>query len=100
VLCRRDTHAVARFHARTLDALTLVDLAAEEARRLGRSRVAALHVQIGADSGVAVEALRFSFDLAADGTAIAGARLEVEQVSGTVLQSRALEVVDDVHPNC
>lgn len=91
---------MARFHARTLDALTLVDLAAEEARRLGRSRVAALHVQIGADSGVAVEALRFSFDLAADGTAIAGARLEVEQVSGTVLQSRALEVVDDVHPNC
>jgi hydrogenase nickel incorporation protein HypA/HybF len=80
-------------------ALTLIDLAADEARRLVTSRVTAVHVQIGADSGVAVEALRFSFDLAADGTAIAGARLEVEQVPGTALQLRALEVVDDVHQN-
>lgn len=38
-------------------------------------------------------------DLAADGTAIAGARLEVNRVSGTALKPRALEVVDDTDQN-
>jgi hydrogenase nickel incorporation protein HypA/HybF len=42
--------------------------------------VAALHLRLGLLSGVVKDALEFSFDLAAEGTAIAGARLEVEEV--------------------
>jgi hydrogenase nickel incorporation protein HypA/HybF len=61
-------------------AMSLVDAACEEAARLGDVRVEALHLRLGALSGVVREALEFSFDLAAEGTAIAGARLEVEEV--------------------
>jgi hydrogenase nickel incorporation protein HypA/HybF len=60
-------------------AMSLVDAACDEAVRLGNVRVAALHLRLGALSGVVREALEFSFDLAAEGTAIVGARLEVEE---------------------
>ena len=60
--------------------MSLVDAACEEADRLGNVRVAALHLRLGPLSGVVRDALEFSFDLAAEGTAIAGARLEVEEV--------------------
>jgi hydrogenase nickel incorporation protein HypA/HybF len=61
-------------------AISLVELASEEAVRQGDVRVAALRVRIGRLSGVVSEALRFSFDLAAEGTAIEGARLDIEHV--------------------
>lgn len=80
-------------------ALSLVELASEEASRLSASRVAALYVRIGASSGVVADALRFSFDLATEGTAIAGARLEIEDVPGSELQLRALEVIDHAGPD-
>jgi hydrogenase nickel incorporation protein HypA/HybF len=54
-----------------------VDLAAAEARRLGNVRVVALHLRAGPLSGVVQDALRFSFDLAAAGTAVEGARLKI-----------------------
>jgi len=60
-------------------AVSLIDMAAEEAERLG-VRVEALHVRLGPLSGVVSDALLFSFDLAAEGTAIEGARLEIEDV--------------------
>ena len=46
-------------------AMALVELASEEAQRLGAVRVDALFVRLGARSSVAADALRFSFDLAA-----------------------------------
>ena len=60
-------------------ALSLIDMASEEAERLG-VQVEVLHLRLGALSGVVREALLFSFDLAAEGTPIAGARLEIEDV--------------------
>src|SRR5262245_36129222 len=60
-------------------AVSLIEMASEEAERLG-VQVEALHLRLGALSGVVREALLFSFDLAAEGTAIAGARLEIEDV--------------------
>lgn len=65
-------------------ALSLVDLACEEARRLGGVRIHALHVNVGALSGVVKEALAFAFDAAANGTEIEGARLEVHEIPVTV----------------
>ncbi len=66
-------------------AMSLVDAACEEAERLGKVQVAALHLRLGALSGVVREALEFSFGLAALGTAIEGARLEVQEVPVIVL---------------
>jgi hydrogenase nickel incorporation protein HypA/HybF len=60
-------------------AVSLIDMATEEAERLG-VRVEALHLRLGALSGVVREALLFSFELAAEGTAVEGARLEIEEV--------------------
>jgi len=61
-------------------ALSLIDAAAEKAEELGAVRVEAIHLKLGALSGVVREALLFSFDLAAAGTPIEGARLEIEDI--------------------
>lgn len=65
-------------------ALSLVDAACEKAAEMGGVRVEALHLRLGALSGVVRQALEFSFELAAEGTAIAGARLVIEEVPVTV----------------
>jgi hydrogenase nickel incorporation protein HypA/HybF len=44
-------------------ALGLIDLAVEEASRQGDVKVATLYLRIGRLAGVAVDALRFSFDV-------------------------------------
>jgi hydrogenase nickel incorporation protein HypA/HybF len=61
-------------------AVSLIEMASEEAERLGGVRVEALHLKLGPLSGVVRDALLFSFDLAAAGTVIEGARLEIEDV--------------------
>ncbi|HLY24304.1 MAG TPA: hydrogenase maturation nickel metallochaperone HypA [bacterium] len=61
-------------------AVSLVEMASERAAEIGGPRVDAVHVRLGALSGVVEEALRFSFDLAAGGTPVDGARLIVERV--------------------
>lgn len=50
----------------------------------GGVRVAAVHLRLGPLSGVVEDALTFSFDVAAAGSAIEGARLVVEAVPLTV----------------
>jgi Zn finger protein HypA/HybF involved in hydrogenase expression len=75
-------------------AVSLVEIACEEVRLRELPRVQAVHLRIGARSGVVKEALTFSFAIAADGTAIAGAELRFEDTAGTELELRALEVVD------
>jgi hydrogenase nickel incorporation protein HypA/HybF len=72
-------------------AMSLVEAACEKVEQLGAAgevRVEALHLRLGALSGVVREALEFSFDLAAEGTAIAGARLQIEEVPVAVLCPR------------
>lgn len=69
-------------------AVSLVDVACEEADRLGGVRVEALHVRLGALSGVVKHALAFSFDVAAAGTLVEGARLAIEDVPVSVLCAR------------
>lgn len=69
-------------------AMSLVEIASEEAAKLGAGRVLAVHVKIGALSGVVADALRFSWSLAAADTAIAGARLHIEHVPVTIYCER------------
>jgi hydrogenase nickel incorporation protein HypA/HybF len=65
-------------------AVSLVDLASAEADLVAPARVDVLHVRIGVLAGVVRESLLFSFDVAAAGTAIEGARLEIQQIPATV----------------
>lgn len=60
--------------------MSLVELASERAAEIGGARVTAVHVRLGPLAGVVEEALRFSFDAAAGGTPLDGARLVVEGV--------------------
>ena len=66
-------------------AQNLIDLACEAAAREGADRVSKLLVRVGALSGVVKEALIFSFELAAEGTACAAAELDIEELAVTVL---------------
>ena len=65
-------------------ALSLVEAACEELTNLGPVRVHAVRLRIGALAGVARDALQFSFDAAAAGTPIDGARLDIEEVPAGV----------------
>jgi hydrogenase nickel incorporation protein HypA/HybF len=69
-------------------AMSLVEVACEKASSLGDVRVEALHLRLGALSGVVRDALLSSFELAAAGTAVAGARLEIDDVPLTVMCPR------------
>ena len=60
-------------------ALSIVETASEEAQRHG-GRVEAVHLRLGAFSGVVKDALLFSWDLACADTPLAGARLEIEEI--------------------
>lgn len=60
-------------------ALSILDLAAEEAERRG-GRVVAVHLKLGPLSGVVKDALSSAYELAREGTSLAGAELLVEEV--------------------
>jgi hydrogenase nickel incorporation protein HypA/HybF len=78
-------------------ALSIVEMATEEAARLG-VRVNAIHLKLGALSGVVKDALLFSYDLATEGTALTGSRLIIEEVPAVVYCTAcdANRVIDSV----
>lgn len=65
-------------------AISIAEGAAEEASRHPGERVEAVRLKLGRSSGVVKEALLFSYDLACEGTPIAGSRLEIEDVETAV----------------
>jgi hydrogenase nickel incorporation protein HypA/HybF len=60
-------------------ALSMIEMAAEEAARRGGVRVGAIHLRLGPLAGVFKEALLFSYDVACEGTPLEGSRLVVEE---------------------
>ncbi|HLW66860.1 MAG TPA: hydrogenase maturation nickel metallochaperone HypA [Gemmataceae bacterium] len=60
-------------------ALSILDIAAEEAKRLGGS-VAAIHLRLGPLSGVAPAALRSAYGLAREMSALPKAELVIDEV--------------------
>ena len=60
-------------------ALGIVEAAQEEAERL-HARVSAVHLRVGALSGVVPEALLSSYEMACADTPLAGSRLVIEKV--------------------
>jgi hydrogenase nickel incorporation protein HypA/HybF len=61
-------------------AISLIEAAQEEAEKHRASSVKAVHLRLGALSGVEKEALLFSYELAAQGTPLEGSRLVIEEV--------------------
>jgi hydrogenase nickel incorporation protein HypA/HybF len=61
-------------------ALSLLDGISRTAEQQGIQRVTAVHVRIGALSGIARDALAFSWDLATADTVAAGSELRIEDV--------------------
>jgi hydrogenase nickel incorporation protein HypA/HybF len=60
-------------------AMSIVEMAEEEAERHG-GQVSAVHLKLGALSGVVKEALLSSFEMACFDTPLAGSRLIIEEV--------------------
>ncbi len=65
-------------------AMSIAEIASEEARRLGNVRVEAVHLKLGALSGVVKDALLFSWRMACEDTPAAGSRLEIEEIPVTI----------------
>jgi hydrogenase nickel incorporation protein HypA/HybF len=61
-------------------ALSILDIAAEEAERQGGGRVAAIRLRLGPLSGVVKDALLSAYDLAREGSCMIGAELVIEEV--------------------
>ena len=86
-------------------AMSIVDAALDEARRRN-ARVSAVHLRLGAFSGVVKDALLFSYEVACQDTALEGSRLIVEDVPVVVFcpqcqEERALSSVQlFVCPEC
>ncbi|MGE5193842.1 MAG: hydrogenase maturation nickel metallochaperone HypA [Deltaproteobacteria bacterium] len=60
-------------------AMSIIDIAAAEAERRG-ARIEAVHLKVGALSGVVTEALASAYELARENSPVAGARLVIEEV--------------------
>jgi hydrogenase nickel incorporation protein HypA/HybF len=60
-------------------AMSIVDMALEEAERRDVA-IDAVHLELGPLSGVAAEALRFSYEIACSGTVLEGSRLVIKEV--------------------
>jgi hydrogenase nickel incorporation protein HypA/HybF len=65
-------------------AISIIELATEEAERRGGVQVDAVHLKLGSLSGVVKDALLFSYEMACEGTMLEGSRLIIEEVPTVV----------------
>ena len=61
-------------------ALSMIEQVEEETAKHGGGAVETIYLRVGVLSGVDMHALRFAFELAREGTALAATRLEVEPI--------------------
>jgi hydrogenase nickel incorporation protein HypA/HybF len=62
-------------------AVSMVERILEESESRGGLRIEAVHLRLGALAGVDESALLFSYEIACEGTALAGSRLLIEPVT-------------------
>jgi hydrogenase nickel incorporation protein HypA/HybF len=74
-------------------AVSIVEIASEEAERQGSAPVESVHLKLGTESGVVRDALEFSWTLACDGTRVQGAQLIIEEQPGRDMQVSAIVVL-------
>jgi len=75
-------------------AVSLIEAVEEEAAK-HKGTVEAVHLRLGAMSGVVKDALCFGFEVAREGTCLAAARLIVEETAGREVEVTGLEIMDD-----
>lgn len=61
-------------------AMSIVEMAQEEAERRGQVQVQAVHLKLGRLSGVVKEALLSSYEMACEATPLAGSQLLIEEI--------------------
>jgi hydrogenase nickel incorporation protein HypA/HybF len=61
-------------------AMSIVEMAEEEAERRGGARVNAVYLKLGLLAGVVKDALLYSYDVACEGTDMQGSRLVIEEL--------------------
>ena len=67
-------------------ALNILEIAEEESEQRGNTAVEAIHVKLGAMSGVVKDALLFSYEVACQDTPLAGSKLvQVQDMSNVLL---------------
>lgn len=69
-------------------AMSIVEMSQEEAERRGNVHVTAIHLKLGALSGVVKEALLSAYEMACYDTPLQDARLVIEEVPVVVFCSR------------
>ena len=62
-------------------ALSMIERISEEVEKHGGGSVATVYLKIGVLSGVNESALRFAYELACEGTELAGSTLRIESIS-------------------
>jgi hydrogenase nickel incorporation protein HypA/HybF len=72
-------------------AMSIIDIASEEAARHGCTKVRAVHLRLGRMAGVVADALMFSYPMAAEGTLLEGSSLVIEEAEGLELEIVQLE---------
>ena len=65
-------------------AMSIIDVAQEEAAQR-RVKVTAVHIKVGALSGVVADALLGSYEMASNDTPLAGSKLIIEEVPAMIL---------------
>jgi len=73
-------------------AVSIIEVAEEEAARNNATRVQSVRLRLGALAGVAKEALLFSYGIACEGTPLEGSRLLIDDAEGTDLEVISLEI--------
>jgi hydrogenase nickel incorporation protein HypA/HybF len=83
-------------------ALSMIEQIEEEAGKHGGGHVETVHLRIGVISGIDPQALRFAYELACEGTTLAGSRLQIESVNLLVYcpQCSSTHTPDSQHILC
>jgi hydrogenase nickel incorporation protein HypA/HybF len=66
-------------------AMSIVEMAEEEIQKRGDVAVTAVHLKLGALSGVVKEALMSAYEMACEGSRLQGSRLVIEAVPAAIL---------------
>ena len=83
-------------------AMSIIDIAEEEAERLGNPAVISVRLKLGKLSGVVREALESAFELAREETVLAQSMLVIEEVPIVVycLTCQAEQTIDSIQLCC
>ena len=80
ILRIRNPHSEIEYMHELSIAMSMVEMAEEEAMRRGGVKVSAIHLKLGQLSGVVKDALLFSYEVACQGTALEGSQLVIEEI--------------------